>query len=288
MILSPAERSYLYDSLAQSPPIRPDSRSDHQFRPLEAKTAFLPGSNGSARIRLMDGSECIISVKAKVVLASQESSLIECDIDIAGFRDDSNFVSNLKFYLTNLLLHNFPVRYLKLTSRYAFKLFLDCIVVSHSSYPLSLISLTSYLALKTTRLPLLVSDVNDEEIAEQPTFSDDWDNAKYIDDYLKEGESFEPPIFITLGVIGPNLIIDPSTEEEQVLENGLIISFYNNNVITPISNINLATNSNNSNFKGLNRTLITKGIALGNKYCPAIISALNTLIEQDDEEGTIF
>ncbi|KAK6455015.1 ribosomal protein S5 domain 2-type protein [Scheffersomyces xylosifermentans] len=288
MILSPAERSYLYDSLTQAPPIRPDSRTDHQFRPLEAKTSFLPGSNGSARIRLMDGSECIVSVKSKVVLSALESSLIECDIDVSGFRDDSNFVSNLKFYLTNLLQHNFPTQYLKLTSRYAFKLFIDCIVISHSSYPLSLISLTTYLALKTTRLPLLVSDVNDEEVAEQPTFSDDWDNAKYIGDFMKDGEVFQPPIFITLGVIGPNLIFDPSTEEEQVLENGLIVSFYGNKVITPISNINLATNSNNSNFKGLNRSLITKAMALGNKYCPAVVKALDTLIEQDDEEGTIF
>ncbi|KAK6465651.1 ribosomal protein S5 domain 2-type protein [Scheffersomyces coipomensis] len=277
MILSPAERSYLYDSLSQKPPIRPGARSDHQFRPLEAKTSFLPNSNGSARIRLNDGSECMISVKSKVVVTKSVTNLIDVDIDVAGFRDDSNFVSNLKYNLTSLLITNFPSQYLKLTSKYSFKLFIDCIVISHSSYPLSLISLATYLALKTTRLPLLVSEVNDEEIEEQPTFSDDWDNAKYLD------EAFEPPIFITLGVIGTNLLFDPSIEEEQVLENGLIVSFYKDNVITPISNINLATNSNNSNFKGLNQKLIIESINLCNKYCPAIIKALNTLTEQDDE-----
>ncbi|KAK6203616.1 ribosomal protein S5 domain 2-type protein [Scheffersomyces amazonensis] len=277
MILSPAERAYLYESLVQKPAIRPGARSDHQFRPLEAKTGFLPNSNGSARIRLNDGSECIISVKSKVVVTRGESSLIEVDIDVPGFRDDSNFVSNLKFSLTNLLITKFPVEYLRLTSKYSFKLFIDCIVISHSSYPLSLISLTSYLALKTTRLPLLTSEVNDEEIEEQPTFSDDWDNAKYIH------PTFQPPIFITLGVIGENLLFDPSIEEEQVLENGLILSFYKDKVITPIINMNLATNSNNSNFKGLNQKLIIQSINLCNKYCPAIIKALDTLIEQDDE-----
>ena len=38
--LSPAEKSYLYDSLTQQPIIRPDLRSIHQYRPLVAKTSF--------------------------------------------------------------------------------------------------------------------------------------------------------------------------------------------------------------------------------------------------------
>lgn len=289
MILSPAERSYLYECLTQNPPIRPDSRSDHQFRPLEAKTSFLPGSNGSGRIRLMDGSECIVSVKSKVVIAEQHPSLIECDVEVSGFRDDSNFVSNIKFNLTSLLLQNFPLQYLKLTSKYSYKLYIDCIVIIHSSYPLSLLSFTCYLALKTTRLPLLVSDSNDEDIAELPTFSDDWNNAKYIQQFLKPGQLFQPPIFITMGAIGNNLLFDPSIEEEQVLENGIIISFYNGKVITPISNMNLATNSNNSNFKGLNQSLIIKSIKLGNKYGAIIIEALDNLIELDrDSDDAIF
>lgn len=287
MILSPAERAYLHDSLCQSPPIRPDSRSEHRFRPLEAKTSFLPGSNGSARIRLMDGSECIVSVKSKVVLIDREPNLIECDVDVAGFRDDSNFVGNLKFNLTNLLMKNFPFKYLKLTTKYAFKLFIDCIVISHSSYPLTLLSLTSYLALKTTRLPLLVSEIDDAEIEEQPTFSDDWENAQLLLTLFKT-DKFQPPLFITLGVIGDNLLFDPSLEEEQVLENGLIIGWYDNKVITPISNINLAVNSNNSNFKGLKPQSIVKAISMVNKYCGAIVHALDTLVEQDDDDGEIF
>ncbi|EMG48340.1 RRP42 Exosome complex component RRP42 [Candida maltosa Xu316] len=288
--LSPAEKSYLYDSLTQHPIIRPDLRSIHQYRPLVAKTSFLPGSNGSARIRTEDGSECIVSVKSKVVVTSQESNLVDVDIDIIGYRDDSNYVSNLKFQIMNLLQQNFPHEVLKLTARYSYKLFIDCIIISHNSYPLSLLSLTTYLALKTTRLPLLISDVNDDEVAEQPTFSDDWDNAKYLEDCLDNGKKFQPPIFITIGVVGSNLILDPSFEEEQVLENGLVLSFYNDKVITPISNTNFAVNSNNSNFKGLDPKVLVKAIAVCNKYCPSIIKALESLIEQDndDNDGSIF
>lgn len=287
MQLSPAERDYLYDSLCLQTPIRPDARNLYQFRPLEAKTTFLPGSNGSARLRMVDGGECIVSIKSKVVKNDNVNSLLECDIDIQGHRDDSNFVSNLKYNLTNLLTKNFPFDALRLTKKYTFKLFIDCIVISHTSYPLTIISLATYLALKTTRLPLLVSEIDDEEVEEQPTFSDDWEDSRLLHEIT--GQTFQPPIMITIGVIGKNLLFDPSLEEEQVLENGLIISFYNNKAITPISNMNLALNANKDNYKGIDQLLIISAINMVNKYCSAVIHALDTLIEQDDDiDGTIF
>ncbi|KAK7677414.1 hypothetical protein QCA50_019632 [Cerrena zonata] len=132
-----------------------------------------------------------------------------------------------------------------------------------------------------------ISEIDDAEIEEQPTFSDDWENAQLLLTLFKT-DKFQPPLFITLGVIGDNLLFDPSLEEEQVLENGLIIGWYDNKVITPISNINLAVNSNNSNFKGLKPQSIVKAISMVNKYCGAIVHALDTLVEQDDDDGEIF
>lgn len=288
MILSPAERAFLYDSLSQQPPIRPDARSEHQFRPVEAKTGFLPASNGLARMRLLDGSECIVSVKLKVVLQSREPNLVECDVDVAGFRDDSNYIANLRYSLTSLLLQSLPAEGLRLTSKYAFKLFVDCIVVSHSLYPLTLMSLTAYLALKTTHLPLLVSEIDDAEIEEQPTFADDWESAQLLATLFKN-DRFQPPIVVTLGVVGENLVFDPSLEEEQVLENGLLVSWYDGRVITPVANINLAKNSNNSNHKGLNARLVAKSIAMASQHCGAIVEALDALVEMDVEnDGTVF
>jgi exosome complex component RRP42 len=284
-MLSPAERSFLHDSLIRLPPIRPDRRADYQFRPLEAKTGFLPGSNGSARIRLMDGSECIISVKSKVVITALESALIECDVDISGHRDDSNYVSNLKYNLETVLLENFPTGCLNLTTKYSYKLFIDCIVISHALYPLGLMSLACYLALKTSRLPLLISEVNDADIEEQPTFSDDWDEARN----LAEMPDFHPPISIVAGVIGSNILFDPSAEEVQVLENGLLLTWYNGKVISPVSNINLATNSKNTNFKGLGPHLITKSISMAQNYCGDIVKALDSVIDlENNAPDTIF
>ncbi len=80
--ISPAEISFLRDSLIQSPPIRPDARSPTQFRPIDATFNFLPSSNGSARIRSADGSECIVSIKSQVVSKSKEPSLVQVDVDM--------------------------------------------------------------------------------------------------------------------------------------------------------------------------------------------------------------
>lgn len=124
--ISPAELSYLYDSLAlPEGPIRPDGRSPTQFRPLTAETGIVPGANGSARIGFADGSEAIVGVKAEVerTLASDaldfrqlqelqqddggaadedageggrdgsqaaagQSAWVQMSIEIPGFRDD--------------------------------------------------------------------------------------------------------------------------------------------------------------------------------------------------------
>lgn len=66
VLLSPAELSYLHTSLSQTPPIRSDSRSTTEFRPLVAESNILPGTNGSARICFADGTEAIVGVKAEV------------------------------------------------------------------------------------------------------------------------------------------------------------------------------------------------------------------------------
>lgn len=285
MLLSPAERLYLYDSLVQTPPVRPDARNTYQFRPLEAKTNFLLGSNGSSRLRMSDGGECIVSVKSKVVKIDETPNLLEVDVDVLGFRDDSNFVSTLKYHLTSLLNKNFPFESLRLTKKYAFKLFIDCIVVSNTSHPLTIMSLAIYLALKTTKLPKLVSEIDDEEVEEQPTFSDDWEDARLLQEIINA--DFQPPIYITLGIIGDNMIFDPSIEEEQVLENGLIISFYNGSAQTPVQNISLALNSNKNNYKGLKPNRIIESISMVNEYCGNIVKALDILIEQDDD-GQMF
>jgi exosome complex component RRP42 len=159
VLLSPAELSYLYTSLSQTPPIRPDARTSSQFRPLIAESDILPGTNGSARICFADGSEAIVGIKAEVEKsrssyhAVNEASIAEDDedgdeetrrsdnedaakrglnewvdltVEIPGFRDDDSMPVFLAAMLTEALLADGEfTRSLWINRRFHWKLYLD-------------------------------------------------------------------------------------------------------------------------------------------------------------------
>lgn len=88
-LFSPAELAYLRSSLSLHPPIRPDGRGPRQFRPLTAETGVLPGTHGSARVCLADGTEAIVGVKAEMERtvegrAGAEDRLEEVETQRAG------------------------------------------------------------------------------------------------------------------------------------------------------------------------------------------------------------
>ncbi|GME77452.1 unnamed protein product [Ambrosiozyma monospora] len=223
MVLSPAERSYIYNSLTSQNVVRTDSRKPSQFRPLKASCSFLPNSNGSSRIYTVDGLECITSIKAKVIRTKKLNELINVDVEIQGQRDDSPLGQNIATMLTKSLIDRFDLKSLKLTDKYYFQLYIDIVVLSipsnfhFSSYTLySLLSLTSmgvYLALKSTKLPLLTSTTNDREIEEEPSFADDWELATLL---IPENSRYSPTLLFVVGIVGQNVILDPSIEEEQM------------------------------------------------------------------------
>lgn len=159
--LSPAELSYLHNSLAQDPPIRPDGREPTQFRPLVAETDILPSANGSARICFADGTEAIVGVKAEVEksrrrrgLAGEradddvdvdmaddaeaetgedngskgqgEHSWLEIAIEIPGTRDDDALPVFLSAMLTEALLADGELKdRLWINSRFHWRLYVD-------------------------------------------------------------------------------------------------------------------------------------------------------------------
>ncbi|CCH41294.1 hypothetical protein BN7_831 [Wickerhamomyces ciferrii] len=262
MILSATERSYLYELLQQTPPIRPDGRSNKQFRPIQSHIGFLDNSNGSAKITLSDGSECIVSIKAEVVEKSTTNELVSVDVDVSGHRDDTSFILNLQSSLKTLYLKHISSESLNLTTKFAYKLFIDVLVISNYSYPLTLMTFTSYLALNNTYLPKITSSVDDKEIEEQPTFHD-YEFNKLIGQF---------PIVFTVAIIGKNYIIDPNIEEMEVSDNGLIISWFNGKPISPIQNVKL----NDGNLKSVKPQLILQSIDLVKEVANDVINSLNS------------
>lgn len=265
MSLSVAEKSYLYDSLASTPSIRPDGRLPHQFRPIEIFTDFLPSSNGSSRIIASDGSECIVSIKSKVVDHHVENELLQVDVDIAGQRDDALVVETITSLLNKVLKSGSGVdsSMLQLTKKYSFKIFVDVLVISSHSHPVSLISFAIYSALNSTYLPKLISAFDNLEVEELPTFHD-YDMVKL---------DINPPLVFILAVVGNNMLLDPAANESEVANNGLIISWSNGKITSPIRSVAL----NDSNVKSFKPHLLKQGLAMVEKYAPDVVRSLENL-----------
>lgn len=263
MALSVTEKLYLYDSLTGSPSVRPDGRKPHQFRPIEVYTDFLPSSNGSSRIIASDGSECIVSVKGKVVDHTVEDELIHVEIDVAGQRDDSSEVESLTSLLNKVLepRGGIDVSKLRLTKRYSFKIFIDVLVLSSCSNPISLISMTIYTALNCTYLPKLVSSFDDLEVEELPTFHD-YDLTKL---------ELSPPVVFVAAVVGDNILMDAAASESEVSSNGLIITWSHGKVVSPIRSVALS----DSGVKGFQFSILQKAIKMVEQNAPELLRALD-------------
>lgn len=259
VLLSPAELSYLHTSLSHTPPIRPDARTSTQFRPLIAESDILPGTHGSARICFADGTEAIVGIKAEVeksrpnyqvveevnIAADEDgdedeetrtshmedkakrglNEWVELNVEIPGFRDDDSMPVFLAAILTEALLADGEfTRRLWINTRFHWKLYLDILLLSQPlSYPLPLLSLTVHLALLSTRLPKLKS-----ELDEDPLFDDDWDASVFLYSRTSENLYARPPITLLVMAVKDNIIFDPSKEELAVAEVVLAVSISEN------------------------------------------------------------
>lgn len=93
------------------------------------------------------------------------------------------------------------------------------------SYPLPLLSLTTHLALLSTKLPKIKSQGE-----EDPFFDDDWAVAEYLyprsSTALKKSPSqhVRPPVTLLVISVGDNVIFDPNREEIAVADAVLAIS----------------------------------------------------------------
>ncbi|KAF3480529.1 uncharacterized protein GIQ15_05876 [Arthroderma uncinatum] len=239
-------------------PIRPDGRSATQFRPLTAETNIVPNANGSARIGFADGTQAIVGVKAEVEKTvfvstleqsvSQENeaedqdenakntkikipgsgSWVEMSIEIPGLRDDDPLPVFLAEMMREGLIQSGSgmtvesgglKERLVINQGWHWRIYVDILLLSPPlSYPLPLLSLTTHLALLSTKLPRLIS--KDEE---DPMFDDDWDAAEYL--YPRRASKgsisqhiFRPPISLLVISVGQNIIFDPSREEIAVAD----------------------------------------------------------------------
>jgi len=248
--LSPAELDFLHSSLSLQPPIRPDSRGSTDFRPLSAETDILPAANGSAHLSFADGSEAIVGVKAEVEKTinrskvnsdhgnsapekpSSSPSWISLTITLPNLRDDEPSLSFLSSTLLEPLLASGLTDALPINKNWHWHLCVDILLLSPyglTSYPVPLLSLTTHLALLSTRLPKLKS-----EGEEDPLFEDDWERSTYLYERANKGKAKgrkglrlglpRPPVTLLVMAVGENVLFDPSREELAVADGVFAVS----------------------------------------------------------------
>ncbi|KAI7152826.1 hypothetical protein KC349_g8744 [Hortaea werneckii] len=165
---------------------------------------------------------------------------VEVAIDVPGMRDDDALPVFLSAMLTEALLADGGLKdRLWINWRFHWRLYIDILLLSQPlSYPLPLLSLTTHLALLSTRLPALVSERD-----EDPLFNDDWEASTFL--YPKTSPSTSssstappPPPPITLLVVSVSssaagdagqqqsttILFDPSREELAVADAVVAIS----------------------------------------------------------------
>ncbi|RMZ90609.1 hypothetical protein DV736_g2152, partial [Chaetothyriales sp. CBS 134916] len=246
--LSPAELSYWHTSLSSHPPIRADSRAATAFRALQAETGILPATHGSAHVSFADGSECIVGVKleaektaVRVRPTQNDANSTEIDRPAAapvgstswisltispssGTRDDDPTL----VYLESMLLEPLTITNLRdqliINSRWHWHIYIDILLISSSglaSYPLPLLSMTTHLALRNTRVPRLKSDGEEDPIAD-----DDWMASTYLYARGAGANRARPPLTLLVVTVNDNIIFDPSHEEIKAADNMLAISIH--------------------------------------------------------------
>ncbi|TRX92869.1 hypothetical protein FHL15_006275 [Xylaria flabelliformis] len=152
-----------------------------------------------------------------------EDEWLELSVEIPGYRDDDSGTVFLSTMLSEALLADGELtKKLWINRRFHWKLYLDIILISPPlSYPLPLLSLTTHLALLSTRLPRLKSEGD-----EDPMFDDDWASSQFI--YSRASRpstnTSRPPITLLVMAVGENVIFDPSKEELAVADCALAVS----------------------------------------------------------------
>ncbi|KAI0853745.1 ribosomal protein S5 domain 2-type protein [Daldinia vernicosa] len=163
---------------------------------------------------------------------SGENDWVEITVEIPGYRDDDSSTVFLATMLSEALLADGEfTKKLWINRRFHWKLYIDIILISPPlSYPLPLLSLTTHLALLSTRLPRLKSEAD-----EDPMFDDDWDTSQFIyprqsSDTTSATVGSRPPVTLLVMAVGDNIIFDPSKEELAVADSALAVSVGERNV----------------------------------------------------------
>ncbi|OQD81143.1 hypothetical protein PENANT_c029G01839 [Penicillium antarcticum] len=172
---------------------------------------------------------------------SGQGEWVQMSIEIPGFRDDDALPVFLSEMMKESLVGSVEdgkdaemagglKGRLVINKRWHWRLYIDVLLLSQPlAYPLPLLSLTTHLALLSTKLPKLKSTGE-----EDPFFDDDWAVAEYLYPRITtkptkhtptaQSHPVRPPVTLLVISVGENIIFDPNREEIAVADAVLAIS----------------------------------------------------------------
>jgi exosome complex component RRP42 len=215
-----------------------------------------------------DGGECVVGVKAEVERNSATSvgprDWIEINVEVSGQRDDDAFLG-MTVAESLLVPGSGVLERLVLGERFHWKVFVDILLLAPPlSHPATLLTLTTYLALRNTFLPKLIS-----EVVEDPVFDDDWDNALPLYPVGK----IPPPITLLVVNVGENIFFDPTREELSAGDVVLAVSICGKKVV--------GVRTLEGGSGGVGRAVVKRVIKESCEVAEEVFSNLNSVGEGD-------
>lgn len=197
------------------------SNSNSNINPHNPDDGSSLGTAGGADVEMGDHADS----SSPKSTGKGSSSWVEVALDIPGYRDDDALPVFLSAMLTEALVADGTLKdKLYINTRFHWRLYVDILLLSAPlSYPLPLLSLTTHLALLSTRLPALVSEKD-----EDPLFNDDWDAATFL--YARAAAAAasapepKPPVTLLVASVGDNILFDASKDELAVADSVLAVS----------------------------------------------------------------
>mmetsp|Transcript_17972 Transcript_17972/g.26935 ORF Transcript_17972/g.26935 Transcript_17972/m.26935 type:complete len:287 (+) Transcript_17972:1-861(+) len=213
--ISASERKFISEGVAQD--IRTDGRGRMDHRYFDLKTEVILNANGSARLKL-DHTDIIVAVKVSIEEPATESpdiGRVECSVECAPsaslqFQGRGADTVNLQLtsMLNKIVSSAVDKKQLCIISRHqCWVVYVDAIVLDSSGNLSDALSMGTYAALCTTRIPaikVVEAEETNESIVE--VSDDPYETTKLA--------LYHPPVTVSLTKIGGQFVVDASAEEE--------------------------------------------------------------------------